>query len=268
MISEQDRGFLLGDGLFETLLVANGIALWRAEHLARMAKSAAKLGIPLDLQHVDLAIDDQLQKSGSGTHVLRISVSRGQTGRGLAMDGDKPTLSVSISPFSASQTGRSINLFTSTVRRNPTSISDRHKTLSYVNNVFAAREAKARGGDDALMLNIDGLVASTSIANVFIVKGKAISTPPEGDGVLPGIMRRFIIESASSYGYTATVRSFERDEILEADAMFATNSLRLLSPVHALDGESLQSGSVADLMNAILAAAKIQCGVEIMEKQS
>jgi branched-chain amino acid aminotransferase len=268
MIAENDRGFLLGDGLFETLLVAKGVALWRIEHLARMAKSAVKLGIAFDADRIGVAVDDVIRKSGDGAQVLRISLSRGVTERGLASDSDESTLSVSILPFDTSKIGQPLSLATSSVRRNPSSISDRHKTLSYINNIHAAREAKARGADDALILNIDGLVASTSIANIFIVTGKQLATPPEGDGVLPGIMRKHIIENAGNFGYSVSVRSFERDELQDASAVFVTNSLRFVSPVRALDGENLQSGDVTDLMKALLADAKVQCGANIVENGS
>jgi branched-chain amino acid aminotransferase len=268
MINEKDRGFLLGDGVFETMQILNRVALWRTEHLARMEKSAAKIGIPFQAEEINGMIDRVLSRIAPSHQVMRINMSRGLTARGLAEDGDAPKVVSSCDPMDAAIIGKPLSLITSSLRRNPASISDRNKTLSYVNSVYAAREAKVRGADDALMLNIDGLVASISVANVFIMNGKVLATPPEEDGILPGIIRRSIIDNAAKWGYAIEVRSIERDELANADAVFITNSLRLVAPVHQLDGERLQKGDTTALMNQVVAAAEAQCGAKLMEKKS
>jgi branched-chain amino acid aminotransferase len=259
VIDAKDRGFLLGDGVFETLLVVNRVALWRDEHLTRMKKAARKLDIPFDRDAIEAGIDTRL-KDLTESHVMRITLTRGQTQRGLAADGDTPTLQISTDPFDVASIGKPVTLATSSIRRNPASVTDRHKTTSYANNVFAAREAKARGADDALLFNQDGLLACTSIANIFIQREGKLLTPPEQDGVLPGVMRRFLIEHTF-----AEVRSIERDELEDADGVFLTNSLRFLSPVIRLDGEDLPQADRSALMKLMLAAAQEQCGVSLLE---
>ena len=268
MIDDRDRGFLLGDGVFETLLVMNRVALWREEHLARMKKAARKLDIPFDLASIVSAIEAKIGSDEEAAQVLRVTLTRGVTMRGLAAEGETPTLLVGLEPFDLAMIGRPLTLATASVRRNPASVTDRHKTTSYANNVFAAREAKSKNADDALILNQDGLVACTSIANIFLMKDKTLVTPPEQDGALAGIMRRFLIEQAHSLGFAADVRSVEKDELVDADAVFVTNSLRLMSPVHRLDGVELQRGDTSRLMQMFLSAAKGQCGIDLMEKTS
>jgi branched-chain amino acid aminotransferase len=147
MIDVRDRGFLLGDGVFETLLVGNRVACWRDDHLNRMKKAARKLDILFDRERIDAEIDAMLATSASGAHVMRVTLSRGLTLRGLAADGDVPTLSVTLDSYDTALIGKPMNLTKSSIRRNPSSVTDRHKTTSYANNVFAAREAKARGAD-------------------------------------------------------------------------------------------------------------------------
>jgi branched-chain amino acid aminotransferase len=261
MIDERDRGFLLGDGVFETVLAANRVALWLTEHLQRMKKAARKLDLPFDQEAVERAVAAKIETPSLS--VVRITLTRGVTDRGLATDCTSPTLHVSCDPFDPSLIGKPLRLATSSIRRNPQSVTDRHKTISYANNIFASREAKTRGADDALMLNQDGFVTCTTMANIFILNEGKLVSPPEQDGVLPGIMRRFIIEQS---GLTVEVRSIEKDELREAEAVFATNSLRLVAPVTMLDGEDLLLGDHSRLMESILAHAKMQCGINILEK--
>jgi branched-chain amino acid aminotransferase len=260
LIDENDRGFLLGDGVFETCLVANRVALWLDEHLTRMKKSSRKMDLPFDREAVEKSIAALLSAGTDVMQVLRVTLTRGATARGLAADCVLPTLHVALTPFDADLMGQDIALVTSSLRRNPSSVSDRHKTTSYANNIFAAREAKAKGADDALMLNQDGLVACTTIGNVFMLSDGKLVTPPEQDGVLPGIMRRFLIDQ-----FSAEVRSFDRDELEDADGLFVTNSLRLISNVVRLDGQVLPKTDTKRFMDAVLSAAKVQCGILLKE---
>lgn len=268
MINDKDRGFLLGDGVFETMQILNRVALWRTEHLARMEKSATLLGIPFQAEEINAMMDRVLVRISPSHQVMRISMSRGMTARGLAEDGDAPKVVLSCDTMDAGIIGKPLSLITSSLRRNPASISDRNKTLSYVNSVYAAREAKARGADDALMLNLDGRVASMSVANVFTLNGTVLATPPEEDGILPGIIRRYVIDHAADWGYSVEVRSIEPDELASADLVFITNSLRLAAPIHQLDGKSLQKGDATALVKHLRIAAEAQFGTQLVEKRT
>jgi branched-chain amino acid aminotransferase len=265
MIDQADRGFMLGDGIFETLLVTSRVALWRDDHLERMAKAAKRLGLPFDSGEFANVMNNALREIDGEPHVMRLTLSRGVTARGLAMESEKPTLLVTCNSFDAASIGRPVSLITSSLRRNPASISDRFKTLSYINNVMAAREAKARGADDALMLTIDGMVACTSVANIFIVQGQKLVTPAESEGILPGVMRKFLIGHGAQLGFSVEARAIELDELHAADHVFITNSLRLLNPVRALDGEELRHGDANEFLNAMFAAVKSQSGFELRE---
>jgi branched-chain amino acid aminotransferase len=94
VIDDQDRGFMLGDGIFETLLVTNRVAIWRDAHLERMGKAARRMGLPFDSDAIILAMNDALQTVDPQPHVMRVTLSRGVTARGLAVDAEKPTLLV------------------------------------------------------------------------------------------------------------------------------------------------------------------------------
>lgn len=239
-----DRGLTLGDGLFETIAVLNARPIWLSEHLQRMAKAADELGIGFDENLLRISIAAVLGKSHGAQEVLRVTLTRGVvSNRMLSGSGAHPSLLITLAKFVVPETPQTITLATSTIRRNETAPSSRLKTLSYVDAIAAAREVMARG-DDALMLNTAGLVASTTIGNLFIVKGEKIFTPGLGQGILPGIARAKLLQHAKSLGLVAEEAMLSLEDLHAADAVFRTNSLRLVTQVTMLDGRSLRQGPV------------------------
>lgn len=257
-LSPADRGILLGDGVFETIAVINGAALWLEEHLARLVKAAAELGIAADPASLHAAI--AALRGGMGFQVLRLTLTRGPAARGLAGSGGEPSLIAILDPVAREFLMQPVRLATSTIRRNEFAPSSRLKTLSYVDAIAAAREAAARGADDALMLNTSGKAASSTIANLFLLKGGELITPDLSQGILPGIMRRTVLDLAPGLGLAPTERAIAPQELTTADAVFLTNSLRFIRPVTDLDGRTLGTRPPDDIVNALCARAKTQCG--------
>jgi branched-chain amino acid aminotransferase len=242
-----DRGFLLGDGVFETIAVNHGHAVWLDEHLQRMADAAVELGIAYDAQKIRDGVDLVLQKSAAKFEILRITLSRGATVRGFAADGVSPNLLISRNLFDVGKQPQSLRLSVSKIRRNETAPSSRLKTLSYIDDIAAAREV-ASIADDALMLNTAGHVASTTVGNIFLLRGSELITPQLDQGILAGITRAKILEFSDWKTKEAMV---SLNDILTADAVFVTNSLRLATPVSTLDGETLGKLSVQDIKNRL-----------------
>jgi branched-chain amino acid aminotransferase len=230
-IDPADRGLLLGDGAYETIAVHRRQAVWRREHIARLIRTLTFLGIPVETDTIEQGIDAVLQQEDG---ILRVTVTRGPTARGLAGTGDKPSILITLAPWIAGLEFAPAKLITAKTRRNERSMATRHKTLSYIDNILAAREAQ--GADDALMLNTAERLACSTIANVFIVQGTRLITPPESEGALPGIARQKLIEAAKNLGLEPAVRPIEPAELTSDTALFLTNSLRLLRPVTHLDG--------------------------------
>lgn len=255
-----DRGLLLGDGIFETLLVIDGTALWRNPHLARMGKAAYELGLPFDTAKIATAIDRLLVRASQGAHVLRVTLTRGSAARGLAGNGEEPTLLASLDPFSKDLLFQPARLATSAVRRNEFAPSSRLKSLSYIDAIAAARAAAANGADDALMLNTDGNAASSSISNLFLITSDQLITPSLDQAILPGIMRRVLLDEAANLGLQAVERPVAPAELVTADAVFLTNSLRFIRPAAALDGNPLGARALDSLLDRLCDLAKQQCG--------
>ncbi len=239
-LNPADRGLMLGDGLFETIAVTGGQAIWLNEHIARMSASAAALGISCDEADMRVSIGKVLKRSSALHEVLRITLTRGVTQRGLAADAHHGSLLISLLPFDPTQQPQNLTLATSIIRRNETSPSSRHKTLSYIDNVAAAREVKGKA-DDALMLNTFGHVACSTVGNVFVLKDGELITPRDDQGILQGITRAKILRYAA---FKARQEFMTVDDLYAADAVFLTNSLRLVTPVTKLDDRVLGTASV------------------------
>ena len=135
---------------------------------------------------------------------------------------------------------RGVDLITSSLRRPAGDVLDpRVKSLNYLNNILAKREANLRGADDALMLNAQGLVAEASAANLFALSGNRLDTPPVTDGALEGITRRTVLEIAGELGLEAREWSLARFDLFAADSVFFSGSRAGLVPVASLDGSPI-----------------------------
>jgi branched-chain amino acid aminotransferase len=255
-IDAGDRGLVLGDGLFETLPVFTGKPVFLNAHLARLAKGAEVFGIPLDREAIEAAISKLLGHHGTVHGILRITATRGAGARGLAGQTDKPTLLITLASWAKGSLYAPVNLITTIVRRNEHSPASRHKTLSYIDNILAAREAAAAGADDALMLNGAGRVACSTISNVLMVSGRSLRTPALSEGVLPGIVRGLL---------EAQETRIDPADLFACDAVFLTNSVRLIRPVVSLDGRPMpQAGSarVRSLLEDLCQRITDDCGTD------
>ena len=251
-LETSDRGLTLGDGVFETIAVHTARAIWLDEHVERMANAAVELGLGFDENLVRAGVAAVLARSTSATEVLRITLTRGVvTPRALTGYGAHPNLLITLSPIAQSASPETISLAVSKIRRNETAPSSRLKTLSYIDAIAAAREVMTRA-DDALMLNTAGNVASTTIGNLFLLKANELVTPSVDQGILGGITRAKILHHARSLGLKPRECIVSLSDVLSADAVFRSNSLRLVTPVSKLDGRDLGTRSVQFIRDLIV----------------
>lgn len=195
-IDPADRGFLLGDGLFETMVGEAGAVRELARHYARLCAGAAllRLKVPCSQNDLTQAIAQVLAENGLSRAVLRLTLTRGVGPRGiLPAEPSIPTVLITASVLPAA--AGPARLVTSSIRRDETSPLSRVKSLNYLPNILARLEAAEQGADDALLLNHAGRAAEASAASLFVLRHDGWVTPPVSEGALPGICRAMLLET-------------------------------------------------------------------------
>lgn len=238
-----DRGLLLGDGLFETVKVSNSRALFLTKHLARLQVAGAEINLPINRRALRDGVAELLTENRAANGSLRITVTRGSAPRGLS---PVPTVdqkpAVMITYFPAPQTAPPAQeepdrLIEAPFIRASGALSSRHKTLSYTDNLAAMAYAKDERAADALFLNERGEVTSTTMSNIFVRTGIGYLTPPLSAGILPGIVRSVLLEEAASMSMTIEVRPLTVADLRDR-LLFRTNSLMGVRPAWFDDGQS------------------------------
>lgn len=230
-ISINDRGFSLGDGVFDTQLAISGHLQDAELHFERLLNDATILNIPLEKTVSELmTISTMLLARNSitsGRWVVRTQVTRGIALRGLAPSYDvHPTIVMRAMPAPPVDPTPSRIIIAQTTRRNEHSPLSKIKSLNYGDNLLALLEAKDLGVDDAILLNTEGHVTCATTSNIFIVEKGTWSTPPVSDGVLPGITRMKLIAEHKAREEHITVERLEA-----ADEIYQCNSVIGIRPI-------------------------------------
>jgi branched-chain amino acid aminotransferase len=259
-LSAFDRGFQLGDGVFETLRASGGRVTELVEHLARLRGSADGLEIPLpaDLEvRLTDAIERLLEADGlaaAGADAsIRITVSRGpyRTRGVLPPDEDvAATLVVQAWPVTAAPAGHldvGLHLVVSAVRRDPQNPLAMLKTTSRAEYVYARLEARRAGADDALFLTVDGHCSESTSANLFLVRVRGdgsdeLVTPSLDCAILPGTTRSWLLDWAGSVGLRPVESAFGPGAIADAREAFLSSSVAGVLPVTRFEGALIGDG--------------------------
>jgi len=242
LVSVFDHGFLYGDGIYETMRAYKGVVFMLDEHLERLFRSASMIAlkIPMAPEAIRKAVYQTLKANGHKEAVIRISISRGKGPIGLDPDlCPSPTFVVMSGEF-RKHPGRhyrkGVKLAIVETRRNYSGALDpRIKSLNFLNNILAKIEAKKRGAYEAVMLNYRGYVAEGTISNIFFIKDRVLCTPAAGVGILDGITRRIIIDSAKELGIGVREGRFRKEDIYHAREVFISNTTMEVMPVAEAD---------------------------------
>jgi branched-chain amino acid aminotransferase/4-amino-4-deoxychorismate lyase len=235
-VPTDDRGLLLGDGLFETLLYSAGDLVLASNHAARMAAGASVLGLNAPSVEAFAACAlaaVRLAGLEAGRAAIRVTLTAGSGGRGLDRPAE-PEIRLFATAAAAAAPTAPASLITATVRRNQDSPTSRLKTLAYLDNVLARREATALGADEAVMLNTHGHVACAAAANLFWLRDGALFTPASETGRLAGIMAGQVGVAADRLGVELRRAACGDAALDSADAIFLTNSLIGVRPAYLL----------------------------------
>lgn len=243
-IRVDDLGLLRGDGVFETILVADGKPRELERHLDRLERSAAKLELPApDRDAWARAAATVIEQWPADREcALKLVYTRGPEGS------DTPTafaMGQEISPKVLRQRAEGISVV-SLERGFGPEVAERSpwlllgaKSLSYAVNMAALREAERRGADDVVFTAADGSVLEGPTSTVIVVAGHTLRTPPPNIGILPGTTQLGLFDSAERAGWSVKVEPLTLPELRAADAVLLVSSVRSITRVHTLDGEAL-----------------------------
>ncbi|MGA2244035.1 MAG: aminotransferase class IV [Verrucomicrobiota bacterium] len=251
MVPLNDRGFLLGDGLFETTRVAHGRPFRLAQHLERLSRGAdyLKIKLPLPAREIQKIAAELIAKNELPEAVLRVTLTRGPGRRGYSADGaHQPTLALTIHPLPPQNGEEPLqwSLVTSSFRIPASDALAAFKSTSKVLNVLARNEAEAKGADEALLLNTNGEVAEAAGGNLFWVYRDQICTVPTGRGVLPGITRAVVLEICQALGLETNKRVIKPEMLRNAEGVFVTQSALGIVPVASFDGAPVAPSPLVD----------------------
>ena len=247
VVPVNDRGFLLGDGLFETMRVVSGKPFRFAQHLERMARGAdfLKIKLPFKPKELEKFARQLVEENKMPDSILRVTLTRGPGERGYAFTGKcKPTLVMTLHALPASPPEWS--LITSSFHIPSADPLASFKTTSKILHVMARAEAIEKGGDEALLVNTNGEVAETTSGNLFWVYNDKICTVPTGRGVLPGITRAVVLEICQSLELPTNKCIIKPDALRHSEGIFVVQSALGIVPVAALDGEAVAPSPLVD----------------------
>ena len=251
VVSVNDRGFMYGDGLFETLRVVNGRPFRLAQHLERLVRGAdfLKIKLPFTPKEIQKFATQLIDQNAMLDSVLRLMLTRGQGERGYSpINATKPTFVMSLHPAPAALADEALqwSLITSSHHIPSSDAASGFKTSSKLLNVLARAEALERGADEALLLNTNGEVAEAASGNIFWVYQNRICTVPTGRGVLPGITRAVVLEVCQSLGLETNKRVIKPQHLRNAEGIFITQSVLGIVPIAAFDGEPVAPSPLVD----------------------
>jgi len=254
-----DRGLLLADGLFETVLLEEGRLQLLEEHLERWRSSAELLAMapPPDQTLILPLVVEAIARSGIRTGALRLNWSRGCGGRGLDLPAPAQAAPAHRFWLQLTATAPQFEAVTTWIsreeRRNAASRLSRCKSFAYTAQVQARREAHAAGAHDALLLSSHGELCCGSAANLLVLHQGRWTTPPLASGCLPGVMRGRALRLGR-----ACEGPLEPSDLKTCEGALLINSLGC-RPIHRCDGTALAqvpSGQAEQLWRELLKEAR------------
>jgi branched-chain amino acid aminotransferase len=234
-VSVFDAGFLLGDGLFESLRAMDGVPYLLDRHLARLYSAAAEFEFMRMPRHetVTEQVYRTLQRSSLSDAYVRVTITRGTGGVGLAPPASQPTVVIAVLPAPA-RMGADDSI-DATLLQWPRARRATAKSTSWQQTVLARRRVDHLGADEGLYVSESGHVLEGVASNFFAVEGERLVTPCASE-CLPGIARARVLELARGAGVLAVESPLEVEALMHADEVFVTNAVQGPRAVRTVDG--------------------------------
>jgi branched-chain amino acid aminotransferase len=260
VIPVTDRGFLYGDGVFETLH-AYGLTLFRLkQHLLRLADAAAHLHFDPapDLKALQLWLEAAVAHAGFPEANVRLTYTRGSGQRGPSIRGKfTPAVVITVTRFERPPESRfreGVRAILGSFRRQEASITVKLKTLNYIEQILAKREADEAGADEALLLNNAGLLCEGSASNVAVIREGVLTYPdPERAGALPGIAQLTAIEAARNLDIPVLATVLSPWDSWRSEEAFLSGSMREITPLVQVGDNKIGNGKPGPVTQKLIA---------------
>ena len=252
-VSPFDHGLLVGDGVFETMRVYDGVPFAWTRHHQRLVRSAAGLGLRApESQELRTAVDDVLAANGLTDGRIRLTVTGGPSPLGSERGGGPPTVIVAGAP--ATVWPPIVDIVIVPWSRNEHGAVTGLKTTSYAENVRALAYARERDAGEAIFLNTRGELCEATGSNVFVIRDGVLLTPPADAGCLLGVTRALVLELSADHGVPAEEAALGPAALGDADEAFLTSSTREVQPIGRVDGRELPAarGPTSDKLGRLL----------------
>ena len=246
MVSVFDRGFLYGDGVFETVRIYNGIPFMLDEHMERLIAGLKTLRFQRLPAGIKVYASRIIEANKVGNGILRIAVTRGEVEAGIdPLACKEPTVVITAKegiPYNDEAYSRGFRAIVANIRKDQNSPLCRVKSTNFLTHILARGEATDAGVDEAVMLNYEGSLTEGTVSNLFLAKGDTIFTPSIESGILPGVTRKVVIELAREMGFKVTEGEIKPEELLGGDEAFLTNSLLEVMPLVEVNRQAVSDG--------------------------
>ena len=243
-LSPLDRGFLFGDGIYEVIPSYQGRFFLLDEHIARLRRSLREILMPEPQPDQGWAglLEQLLGLNPGGDRSVYLQVTRGAAPRDHTFPkSTAATVFAMVSPNAPSSPDLSERGMAAILLPDQRWGRCDIKAVALLPNVLARQQAVEQGAVEALLLR-DGMLTEGAASNVFVVSGGAVVTPPLGQEILPGVTRRFLLDTLREEGWDCRENPVPESVLRSADEIWLTSSTKELLPVTALDGRPVGGG--------------------------
>ncbi|HAJ95492.1 MAG TPA: branched-chain amino acid aminotransferase [Actinobacteria bacterium] len=249
-ISVKDRGFLYGDGVFETMRSYSGSVLMLSSHLNRLFHSLKVLKFYPAFSRS--CIEDAVLKTLVKNRLTRkdayikIMVTRGDHSGVLHFNsGSRPRVIIiakKLISYNGAIYSEGVDIISSSIMRHASGDqTHKHKLMSYFDNLYEKDRAHSQGAFESIFLTRDKLILEGSTTNIFMVKHSRVYTPALTQNILPGITRRVVLDLCRGNHICVWEKKLHYRDLINADEVFLTNSIAEVIPVRKIDAYRLGS---------------------------
>jgi aminodeoxychorismate lyase len=251
VVSVLDRGFLYGDGLFETMRICGSKPFRWHQHMDRLRSGAEflKLRLPFGAEELRRFATELVTQNHMPDAVLRLTLSRGVGVRGYSPRGaDQPSLVMTLHPMPVIDANdpQCWKLVTSSFRVPANEKLSTFKTCNKLPQILARAEAESRAADEALLLNTDDEVAEAASSNLFWIANDTVCTTPLASGILAGVTRGVVFEICEQLGIRFAEITIKPDALWLAQGVFLSLSTLGIVEVVKFDDHDLNRSPLVE----------------------